>query len=67
MRGLSDRDIESLVSEAGLGQISKSTVSQITRELRARYQAFRARSLGEVELLVLFCDAIYLPTRPSGA
>jgi transposase-like protein len=24
------------------------------------------RSLGEVELLVLFCDAIYLPTRPSG-
>ena len=30
--GLSDRDIESLVSEAGLGQISKSTVSQITKE-----------------------------------
>jgi putative transposase len=67
VRGLSDRDIESLVSEAGLGQISKSTVSQITKELRARYQAFRARGLREVELLVLFCDAIYLPTRPSGA
>jgi putative transposase len=66
VRGLSDRDIESLVSEAGLGQISKSTVSQITKELRARYQAFRGRGLGEVELLVLFCDAIYLPTRPSG-
>jgi len=42
-------------------------VSEITKELRARYQAFRGRSLGEVELLVLFCDAIYLPTRPSGA
>jgi len=67
VRGLSDRDIESLVSEAGLGQISKSTVSQITKELRARYEAFRARGLGDVELLVLFCDAIYLPTRPSGA
>jgi Transposase, Mutator family len=40
-------------------------VSEITKELRARYQAFRARSLGEVELLVLFGDAIYLPTRPS--
>ena len=40
---------------------------EITKELRARYQAFRARGLGEVELLVLFCDAIYLPTRPSGA
>jgi putative transposase len=66
VRGLSDRDIESLASEAGLGQISKSTVCEITKELRARYQAFRARSLGEVELLVLFCDAIYLPTRPSG-
>jgi putative transposase len=66
VRGLSDRDIESLASEAGLRQISKSTVSEITKELRARYQAFRARSLGEVELLVLFCDAIYLPTRPSG-
>ena len=67
VRGLSDRDIESLVREAGLGQISKSTVSQITQELRARYQASRAPGLGEVELLVLFCDAIYLPTRPSGA
>jgi len=67
VRGLSDRDIESLVNEAGLGQISTSTVSQITQKLRARYQAFRARGLDEVELLVLFCDAIYLPTRPSGA
>jgi hypothetical protein len=42
-------------------------VCEITKELRARYQASRARGLGEVELLVLFCDAIYLPTRPSGA
>ena len=67
VRGLSDRDIESLVSEAGLGQVSKSTVSQITQELRARYRAFREHGLGEVELLVLYLDAIYLPTRPSGA
>ena len=52
VRGLSDRDIESLVREVGLGQISKTTVSEITKELRARYQAFRARGLGEVELLV---------------
>ena len=67
VRGLSDRDIESLLEEAGLAQVSKSTVSRITQELRARYQAFRARSLGEVRLLALFLDAIYLPTRPSGA
>src|SRR5207245_8276717 len=66
MRGLSDRDIESLMQEAGLGQVSKSTASRICRELRARYKAFCARSLAEVELLALFLDAIYLPTRPSG-
>jgi putative transposase len=67
VRGLSDRDIESLMAEAGLGTISKSTVSQICSDLRARYRAFRAKSLAELELLVLFLDAIYLPTRPSGA
>jgi transposase-like protein len=67
VRGLSDRDIESLMEEAGLGQVSKSTASRICRELRARYKAFCARSLAEVELLVLFLDAVYVPTRPSGA
>src|SRR5438552_15637545 len=66
VRGLSDRDIESLLQEAGLGQVSKSTASRICRELRARYKAFCGRSLAEVELLALFLDAIYLPTRPSG-
>ena len=66
VRGLSDRDIESLMQEAGLGQVSKSTASRICRELRARYKAFCARSLAELELLALFLDAIYLPTRPSG-
>ena len=66
VRGLSDRDVESLAQEAGLGAISKTTVSTICRELRDRYRAFRARSLGEVRLLALFCDAIYLPVRPDG-
>jgi putative transposase len=67
VRGLSDRDIESLVEEAGLGKLSKTAASGICRELRDRYKAFRARSLAEVRLLVLFLDAQYLPTRPSGA
>ena len=66
VRGLSDRDIESLAREAGLGTISKTTVSTICRELRDRYRAFRATSLGEVRLLVLMLDAIYLPVRPDG-
>jgi len=66
VRGLSDRDIESLAREAGLGTISRTAVSGICRELRDRYRAFRARSLGEVRLLALFLDAIYLPVRPEG-
>jgi transposase-like protein len=66
VRGLSDRDIESLAREAGLGQISRTAVSGICRELRDRYRAFRARSLGEVRLLSLMLDAIYLPVRPDG-
>lgn len=66
VRGLSDRDIESLAREAGLGSISKTAVSTVCRELRDRYRAFRARSLGEVRLLSLFLDAIYLPVRPDG-
>jgi len=55
------------MGEAGLGAVSKSTVSRICGELRDRYEAFRAKSLAEAEVLVLFLDAIYLPTRPSGA
>lgn len=67
VRGLSDRDIESLCREAGLGTLSRSTASRIAAELRDRYKAFGAKGLHEVELLALFLDACYLPTRPSGA
>ncbi len=66
VRGLSDRDIESLAREAGLGTIGRTTVSVICRELRDRYRAFRARGLADVRILALFCDAIYLPVRPDG-
>ncbi len=67
VRGLSDRDLESLLAEAGLGQVSKSSASRVCQELRDRYRAFCARSLAGIELLALFLDAVYLPTRPSGA
>ena len=66
VRGLSDRDIESLAAEAGLGSIGRTTVSGVCRELRDRYRAFRARSLADVRLLALMLDAIYLPVRPEG-
>ena len=67
VRGLSDRDLESLLAEAGLGPLSRSSASRVCRELRDRYRAFCARSLAGIELLALFLDAVYLPTRPSGA
>jgi len=66
VRGLSDRDIESLAEEAELGHVSKSTVSRICRELRDRYTAFCNKSLADINVMALFLDAIYLPTRPSG-
>src|SRR5436309_5915528 len=66
VRGLSDQDIESLADEAELGHISKSTVSRICRELHDRYTAFCNKSLADFNVMALFLDAIYLPTRPSG-
>ena len=66
VRGLSDRDIESLAKEAELGHVSKSTVSRLCRELRDRYTAFCNKSLADISVMALFLDAIYLPTRPSG-
>lgn len=66
VRGLSDRDIESLAREAGLGSISRTAVSTVSRELRDRYRAFRAKSLGGIRLLSLMLDAIFLPVRPDG-
>ncbi len=66
VRGLSMRDVESLCEEAGLGRTSKSTVARICAELHERFEAFCRRSLYDVNLVVLFLDAIYLPVRSSG-
>jgi putative transposase len=66
VRGLSMRDVESLCEEAGLGKTSKSTGARICAELHERFEAFKRRSLYDINLVVLFLDAIYLPVRPSG-
>ena len=66
VRGLSMRDVESLCEEAGLGKMSRSSVSRVCAELHERFAAFCRRSLYDVNLVVLFLDAIYLPVRPSG-
>jgi transposase-like protein len=39
VRRLSDRDIESLIQEAGPGKLSKSSASRVCQELRERYRA----------------------------
>jgi putative transposase len=66
VRGLSMRDVESLCEEAGLGKLSKSTASRICEELRERFEAFGRRDLYELNIVALFCDAIFLATRPEG-
>ena len=66
VRGLSVRDIESLCAEAGLGTTSRSTVARVCAELHERFEAFCRRDLFEVNLVVWFLDAIYLPVWPSG-
>jgi putative transposase len=58
VRGLSMRDVESLCEEAGLGRTSRSTVSRVCAELGERFAAFCRRSLYDVNLVVLFLDAI---------
>jgi putative transposase len=66
VRGLSMRDVESLCEESGLGKTSRSTVARICSELHERFEAFCRRSLYDVNLVVLFLDAIYLPVRHRG-
>lgn len=66
VRGLSMRDIESLTVEATGGRVTRTVASQICTELRERYDRFRSQRLDNVQLVVLFLDAIWLPVRPAG-
>jgi putative transposase len=66
VRGLSMRDVESLCKQAGLGKLSKSTASRMCEELRERFDAFKRRSLYDVQLVALFLDATFISVRPSG-
>ncbi len=59
LRGLSVRDVEAALEEAFDGPVvSKSTVSRICAETRARYRAWCARRLDEHDLVYLFLDAV---------
>jgi putative transposase len=58
IRGLSVRDVEAALAEA-LGPeatVSKSTVSRVCQAIRDEFDAFRQRSLADVELEYLFLD-----------
>ena len=66
VRGLSMRDVESLCEQAGLGSLSKSTASRICEELRDRFDAFKRRSLYDIQLVALFLSATFISVRPSG-
>lgn len=62
-RGLSTRDIEDLLGEIddGDGQpvLSKSSVSRISDVLWEEYEAFSRRDLSGLNVVYLFCDAVY--------
>ena len=66
VRGLSMRDVESLVEKAGLGKLSKSTASRMCEELKERFEKFKRRDLYDMNLVALFLDATYVSVRPSG-
>jgi putative transposase len=58
VRGLSVRDVEAALAEA-LGPeatVSKSTVSRVCQAIKDEFDAFKRRSLGEIELDYLFLD-----------
>jgi len=64
VRGLSDRDIEALLTEA-LGPeaaLSRSTASRICARLRDDFEAFRCRDLTDIELDYLFLDGSHFKT-----
>ncbi|MBN1593622.1 MAG: transposase, partial [Candidatus Coatesbacteria bacterium] len=65
--GMSTRDVEQALEKAlGGFVISKSSVSEITAELTAEYEAFKARDLSGFDVVYLFFDAIYEPLRRYG-
>ena len=66
LRGLSVRDVEAALEEAfDAPVVSKSTVSRICQDTKARYRAWCDRRLDEHDVVYCFLDAIYLKLRPD--
>ena len=66
--GLSTRDVEQAL-ETALGGfvLSKSSVSELTEQLTADYEAFRSRDLTGFDVAYLFIDAVHEPLRRYGS
>jgi putative transposase len=67
VRGLSVRDVEATLADA-LGDqaaISKSTVSQVCRAIKAEYDTWARRRLDDVVLDYLFLDASFFRMHPG--
>ena len=63
-RGLSTRDIEAtLTDEEGRPLLSRSSVSRISEELYAEYEAFATRDLSGLDVVYLFLDGVYEAVR----
>jgi putative transposase len=69
VRGLSVRDVEASLADA-LGPdatISKSTVSRVCEQIKDEFDAWKTRSLAEVELDYLFADGSFFRMHPGRA
>jgi putative transposase len=67
VRGLSVRDVQATLAEA-LGDqaaISKSTVSEVCKAIRAEYQVWARRRLDEIAQDYLFLDASFFRMHPG--
>jgi putative transposase len=67
VRGLSVRDVEASLADA-LGPqatVSKSTVSRICEQVKQEFDAWKTRSLAEVELDYLFVDGSFFRMHPG--
>lgn len=63
-RGLSTRDIEAtLTDETGTALLSRSSMSRLSEELYAEYEAFATRDLSGLDVVYLYLDGVYEAVR----
>jgi putative transposase len=68
VRGLSTQDVEDLYGENfGKSRLGKSTVSRITRQLNADFEAWRRRDLSDLNVMYLFLDGQYHAARQGSS